>query len=106
MCIRDSSNMGGVYSMTVTDNNGCKNTTTTFVTVNPLPVINVNNPQACENKNINLTANGGSTYSWSGPNGYTSNTQNPTIGNAQLNMTGQYVVTVTSAAGCSNTAVA
>ena len=94
-----------LYS-TVTNANGCTNSITTNVVVNPLPVIAVNNPTVCLNQNISLTATGGTAYAWSGPLGYVSALQNPVIANAQLNMSGGYTVIVTSAAGCTNNAVA
>lgn len=96
---------GGTNTLTVTDANGCVNFVTLVVVVNPTPNIVVNNPAVCLNQNINLSSNGGSAYSWSGPNAFNSNLQNPTIPNAALNMSGAYNVTVTTAAGCSNTAV-
>ena len=50
--------------------------------------------------------NGMASYSWSGPNGFTSNLQNPTVSmNATLVMAGDYSVTVTNAAGCSGSDV-
>ncbi len=95
---------GGNYILTVSDVNGCTNTANVNVVVNSLPVIAVTNPTNCVNTTINLTSNGGVTYSWSGPGGYTSNVQNPTIPGAQLTMSGTYVVTVTDANNCTNTA--
>lgn len=95
----------GTYTLTVTDANGCVNFTTTSVTVDPLPVITVNNPTACVNQNINFTSTGGVSYSWVGPGSYTSNVQNPTISNATTAMTGPYTVVVTSAASCTASAV-
>ncbi len=96
----------GVYTVAVTDVNGCINAATTNVVVNPLPQpIAGSNSPICLNNPINLTATGGTTYQWDGPNAYTSGVQNPTIANAQLNMSGVYSVTVTSAQGCTNTAV-
>lgn len=95
----------GTNTLTVTDANGCTNSATVNVVVNPLPVIVVNNPTVCVNQAINFSANGGATYSWSGPLGYTSNIQNPVINNATLPMGGAYSVTVTTAAGCSSVAV-
>lgn len=94
----------GVYTLSVTSAAGCNNSVTTNVVINPLPVIVTNSPIACVNTNINLTANGGTTYSWSGPLGFSSLAQNPTITNATIPMTGVYTVTVTSATGCTATA--
>lgn len=98
-----SVNNSGNYVLTVTDANGCTNTTNTIVTINALPTPGATGGAACENNNIQLNANGGSTYSWSGPNGFTSNLQNPVIANAPFAASGQYTVVVTTAAGCSGT---
>lgn len=95
----------GTNTLTVTDANGCVNTATVNVVVNPLPVITVNNPTVCANQTLNFTSTGGASYAWSGPAGFTSTLQNPSITNSATNMTGAYTVTVTTAAGCSNTAV-
>ncbi len=94
----------GNYILNVTDVNGCTNTANTIVTVNALPTIVVNSPTNCVNTTINLTSNGGVTYAWTGPGGFTSTAQNPNIPSAQLTMSGTYVVTVTDANGCVNTA--
>jgi gliding motility-associated-like protein len=102
--VAQSSNTG-VYTLSVTNTNGCVNFTTTNVVVNPLPSILTNSPTVCAGQNINLTATGGTAYVWSGPNGFGSTLQNPTIANAQPTMSGVYTVTVTSAQGCTNTAV-
>lgn len=96
----------GNYILVVTDNNGCSDSANVNVVVNSLPVIAVNNPTNCVNTTINLTSNGGVTYTWTGPNSYSSNQQNPSITSAQINMTGVYVVTVTDANNCVNTASA
>jgi gliding motility-associated-like protein len=94
----------GQYTLTVTDVNGCRNFTTVNVTVNTLPVIAVNNPTVCVNQTMNLTSNGGVAYAWTGPAGFSSAVQNPSIPNATSPMSGPYFVTVTSAQGCTNTA--
>jgi len=94
----------GTYTFAVTDANNCSNSITTNVVINSNPTPVVNNPSLCENQTISLTANGGSTYNWSGPGGFTSNLQNPTIPNATTAMSGVYTVTVTTAGGCVNTA--
>ncbi|MFN8231093.1 MAG: HYR domain-containing protein [Bacteroidia bacterium] len=90
----------GTYSLTVTDINGCKSTTTAIVNINPLPQIIATGATVCEGQTINLNASGGSTYVWNGPNGYTSNLQNPSIPNALVSLAGIYQVQVTSSAGC------
>jgi len=43
---------------------------------------------------LNCITLGNTAYSWTGPNGYTSNLQNPVIPNAQTNRTGWYKVSV------------
>lgn len=51
----------------------------------------------CVGQTIQLTVNSptpGATYSWSGPNGWTSSTQNPTIPNATTSMSGTYSMTI------------
>lgn len=61
------------------------------------PVVDNNGPY-CVGETIELTAmalEGTATYSWSGPNGWTSNQQNPTRPNCTLNMAGTYTCTIT-----------
>jgi len=53
------------YTVTGIDNNGCSNTATTTVNVNPLPVIIVNTPAPiCIGASAILNAAGASTYNW------------------------------------------
>jgi len=48
---------------------------------------------------------GNRTFSWSGPNSFTSNLQNPSISNAPAAASGTYILTVTNTTtGCSSTA--
>ena len=57
-----------------------------------------NNGPVCEGYPLTLTvsANPGATFAWSGPNGFTSSLQNPTVSNsATPAMSGTYYVTVT-----------
>lgn len=96
----------GTYTLTVVNVNGCINSTTTNVIVNPLPIVSATGASVCSGSSISLTSNGGISYSWSGPGGFTSSNQNPTITNANVNMSGNYVVTVTNANGCVNAAIA
>ncbi len=95
----------GSYVVTVTDMNGCVNTNNTNVTVNPTPIVSASTASVCENGTIILNSSGGATYSWTGPGGFTSSVQNPNIPGATMSMNGMYTVFVTSAQGCTNTAV-
>ncbi|MCP9761317.1 immunoglobulin domain-containing protein, partial [Lacihabitans soyangensis] len=71
------------------------------VTINPNPVISLDGGQFCTNTSINLTSSGGQTYAWTGPNGYNSNVQNPTIANADSTAhQGMYYLTVTNTFSC------
>jgi hypothetical protein len=54
----------------------------------------------CTGQNIQLFAGGGSSYQWSGPNGFTSSLQNPFIFNATPTNNGTYTVTIEEQ-GCS-----
>lgn len=101
--LNSTTSNGGVYILTVTDANGCINSVTSPVIVNQLPIITLSSSTICINQNITLGANGGTTYNWSGPQGYTSNSQNPVIPSAQPNMGGVYTVTVTDVNNCSST---
>lgn len=59
----------------------------------------------CVGNALTLQANtvSGATYYWTGPNGYTSSQQNPTVSaTATASMAGTYTCTVTSSGGCSN----
>lgn len=87
-----------VYTVIVTDANGCTDTATVNVNVNPLPVINVSPDQSiCAGQSATLTATGATSYTWS-PSGNTSGTITVTPGSSTT-----YAVTGTNANGCSAT---
>jgi gliding motility-associated-like protein len=98
--------MAGVYTVSVTDGNGCSATATTTVVVNSLPVaVAGNNTPICEFQNVIFNSAGGTDYDWTGPGGYNQpNTQNPTIVAAPIASAGVYTVTVTDGNGCISTA--
>ncbi len=88
----------GVYTVTVTLGK-CKNTNTTTSVVDStpaMPILTSNSP-VCSGTALNLTAATltGSTYSWTGPNSFTSILQNPTINPAWTPATGIYTVIAT-----------
>ena len=100
-----TANNSGTYTITVTSATSCVATASVSLTVNANPTLNVSNGGPyCEGSTIALNANGngGTAYSWSGPNGFTSNIQNPTIANADGDNAGTYTVTLTNTTtGCS-----
>ena len=76
----------------------------TTVTISDLPVVVVaSNSPVCESATLNLTASGATTYSWTGPNSFTSTQQNPSFKNTLL-AAGVYTVKGFDAFNCSNTA--
>jgi large repetitive protein len=84
-----------VYTVTVSNSNGCSATTNRTVTVNPIPTASVTGPSVfCSGSGI-LTASGGTSYLWS--TGATTTTISPTA-------SGTYWVTVTNSGGCTATA--
>jgi gliding motility-associated-like protein len=92
--------IGVVYNITPIKN-GCPgagfNFTALVVPPSPKPNANSNSP-ICINSTIKLNADliQGATYSWVGPNGFTSSVQAPTITNATKANAGVYVLTVNS----------
>jgi len=98
----------GIVPVTVTFTitptaNGCPGPAiTATVIVNPTPVgtISIDPNPACVGSTVQLNATGGAFYDWSGPKGWTSNQQNPTILLTSHQQGGTYTVTITNAAGC------
>ncbi|MDW9378908.1 T9SS type B sorting domain-containing protein [Chryseobacterium sp. JV558] len=62
-------------------------------------VVTSNSP-VCPNGTIQLNATGGTTYNWTGPNGFTSNQQNPTIPSATTAHAGTYTCQVSGSGAC------
>jgi hypothetical protein len=98
----------GVYTLTVTNwANGCTQTSTTTVTgFNTPPTVNTTGGTlTCGAGSVTLTTSTNSntpTFTWTGPNGYSSNLQSPAVGTS-----GSYNVVVNdSITGCSNAATA
>ncbi len=91
-----------VYTITGTDGNGCQNTTTRAIQVNPLPALSVTgNTLLCPGSSISLTVTGAASYQWLPPTGL-SCTSCPTVTAAPGTNT-VYTVTGTTALGCSDT---
>jgi photosystem II stability/assembly factor-like uncharacterized protein len=101
-----SANMSGAYTLDIALT-GCSNAIEiTNVTVEPIPTVPTasNNGPVYEDSLLTLSADSiaGASYAWSGPNGFSSNLQNPVVStNASLLMAGNYELTVT-VNGCSS----
>ncbi|CCH54677.1 hypothetical protein BN8_03873 [Fibrisoma limi BUZ 3] len=84
----------------------------TIVTVTPPPSVtassNSPNGETALGDTLRLFATassvGGTSYAWSGPNGFTSNQQNPVIPSSTTAHNGTYTVTLTAPGGCTATA--
>jgi hypothetical protein len=89
--------MAGTYNVTATVNGCTGSAGSTTVTINPIPSAPTagNNGPVCFGSTLSLSAStiSGATYSWSGPNGFSSTLQNPTVsGSATSQMSGTYHV--------------
>ena len=84
------------YSVVGTDGNGCSNTDSITIVVNPLPVATITGADTiCEGDTTSLTGAGGISYAWS--NSATTNV----IQVSPISST-TYMLTVTDGNGCSN----
>lgn len=90
--------MTGAYNLTVTSLQGCTNTAVANASVValPIPVITPNTPSLCLGANLTLSASGGISYNWSGPNGFANASQNTGINNVTLLAGGIYSLLVTT----------
>ena len=94
----------GNYNLTAKNSSGCISGIIT-VTVNaqpstPATPVASNNGPVCAGSTLTLSAStiSGVTYSWAGPNGFTSSVQNPTLVYSPL-YAGTYTVTATTTSG-------
>ncbi|QIA06267.1 HYR domain-containing protein [Draconibacterium halophilum] len=103
--------LAGTYDWRVEDDNGCS-FSGTYEIQGPAAVEITSigsNSDICEGETLTLTSTsqggtGNLSYSWSGPNGFTSNSPNPSIPNATSAASGEYELTVTDANNCMATA--
>ena len=91
-----------IYDLTITDN--CAQTATASVTVNvnPVPIAGaLSNSPICSGSTLNLTGTSSiaGTYTWTGPNGFTSSSLSPGITSATTAASGTYSF-IATAAGC------
>ncbi len=85
----------GSYTVTASNAGGCTAHATAYVTINPIPNVNITGTSIiCEGTSTNLTASGAYSYAWS---------TGATTASINVSTAGTYSVTGTSSAGCSNT---
>ena len=84
--------LGGLYNVYVAKFQDCLSN----------PQLSSNSP-VCIGKTLELKASGGTNYIWTGPNGFTSTDQNPTITNAASINSGEYSCLITGTGGCDDT---
>ncbi len=91
----------GNYTVTATVNGCTSQPATIAVVINPSPanVTAAGNSPLCSGDTLKLTSSSTTTgavaYIWTGPNGFTSNSQNPNVPNATTAASGIYSVTAT-----------
>ncbi|AZA49918.1 hypothetical protein EG346_17840 [Chryseobacterium carnipullorum] len=96
----------GIHSIFAKSNNiytlGGTNTTNNFAKFYDCAagISATSNSPVCTNSTVQLSATGGTTYNWTGPNGFTSNLQNPTIPNATAAHSGTYTCQVSGSGAC------
>lgn len=105
-CVAATANnlAAGTYAVTVTDANGCEFVKNNIVvnTTTPVVAASAANNQVCVGQTVQLNAAGGNAYAWSPAASLSdANIQNPV---ATITANTTYVVTVTNAQGCTNTA--
>ncbi len=95
---------GSSISYTVTGTtNGCSSKAIASITVNPIPVITVNNSSVCSGNTAALTASGANNYTWQPVTGLNNSSGTNVIAQPAVSTT--YTVTGTSN-GCSASALA
>lgn len=85
------------YTARISDNCGNKfSQQITLAKLSSARVVYATNNNVCNGDSIHLKCItlGKTAYDWTGPNGFATTTQSPTIPNAQVNMTGWYKVSV------------
>ncbi|MDX1350458.1 MAG: T9SS type A sorting domain-containing protein, partial [Putridiphycobacter sp.] len=98
-----SPNSTQTYTVTGTDNNGCKATDNITITVNTLPVITTSgNTTICVGDTVQLSASGANSYSWNNSNSLLN--ANSSTPSAYPSQNTTYIVTGTDANNCQSQA--
>ncbi|MBK9175985.1 MAG: hypothetical protein IPM46_06515 [Flavobacteriales bacterium] len=95
--------VAGTYDLTVTGANGCQSFASAEVELDDAApgAQAAGGTLTCDVTSIQLQGTGNGSFAWTGPGGFTSNDQNPTV-----SVAGTYDLTVTGANGCQSFASA
>ncbi|MBL7931875.1 MAG: hypothetical protein JNL60_08235, partial [Bacteroidia bacterium] len=102
-----STAQSGVYHVTVTAANTCTVSVNGTLVINATPGVTITTPTVvCTSQTLNLSASSvpGSSYVWTGPQSFSSTSQNTIATNLQTGAT-SYSLMVTSPQTCTNTAL-
>ncbi|HQQ94738.1 MAG TPA: gliding motility-associated C-terminal domain-containing protein [Bacteroidia bacterium] len=98
----------GNYTVKATSIPGCTISTVVNASVTPMPLVSfTSNSPRCYGQTLGFNASstsGALTYSWSGPNSFSSQLQNPQIPNASVAASGLYTLLVTAGPCTASTA--
>ncbi len=102
--------ISGTYTVTATATGGCTSSFSSTVTQpTAISFTATSNTPVCSGQTLQLNINspsggtGALSYSWSGPNSFSSPTQNPSITSVTTAAAGTYTATVTDASSCTKT---
>jgi hypothetical protein len=106
----DPAGGAGTYTLRwTTSNSPCASTVDDVaITVHPSPMVSAtSNSPVCEGSTITFDATHdiGTSLGWTGPGGFTSSMEDPSIANAVVGNAGLYIFTATSANGCAASAL-
>lgn len=98
-----------IYSVSISGTNPATGTATTVVNSGTVTILASSTPTAssnsplCPGATLNLSTSASTTYTWSGPGGFSSSIQSPSVANITSALAGVYSVSVTNASGCLGT---
>jgi len=96
-----STSASGTYSLLTQSIDGCISITSKNITVKNLPPPSTVNTPLCETSTLNLVGGGSAiSYTWTGPNGFSANTQTTSIPNISISQSGNYYYFAQGANGC------
>ena len=99
-------NLPGVWTVDITDNCGVSvnGIASPAVVENPLPTASATSNTPCTGQALNFDGSSdiGTTFTWTGPAGFSSTLEDPSIASPTTANSGNYIFTAFSAAGCSS----